>query len=192
VEEEMNLDGSEEFDGAEGGGGSSQEGAGGLPEIELDPEAVAALHQELGECRSKRDEYLDGWQRALADFSNYKKRIERDQAEAYQRAASRAAGRLLSVLDDLELALKDRPASGDGASWADGIDLIVRKILGYLETDGIVAMDAQGAEFDPNFHEAVSMEEDKNFESGQIIEVLQSGYMQNERVIRPARVRVAR
>jgi molecular chaperone GrpE len=192
VEEEMNLDGNEEVELGEGGEAEALGDSGGVPESEIDPEVVAALQRELADCRLKRDEYLDGWQRSQADFSNYKKRIEREQAEAYQRAASRAAGRLLSVLDDLELALKDRPEAGDGASWADGIDLIFRKILGYLETDSIVQMDADGAEFDPNFHEAISMEESEDFASGQIIEVLQAGYMQNDKVIRPARVRVAK
>lgn len=159
--------------------------------IFIDPEAVVAMEQELEAVRIKRDEYLEGWQRAQADFANYKKRVEREQTDSFQRASIRAASRLLEVLDDLELALKDQPSDGDGASWAEGIDLIFRKILNYLEADGIVAMDAAGADFDPNFHEAIAMEDNPDFESGQIVEVLQTGYMYNDKVIRPARVRVA-
>lgn len=160
-------------------------------EIELDPEAVAILQQELEEALQKQEEYLGGWQRSQADFSNYKKRVEREQAESYHRAAGRAAGRSLDILDDLGLALKDRPTEGDGASWAEGIDLVYRKILGFLESDGIKPMDAEGAQFDPNFHEAITTEDNEDYQSGQIIEVLQVGFIQNDKVIRPARVRVA-
>jgi molecular chaperone GrpE len=185
VEEDKNQ---EQFEAADGDSTDRSENA---PAFEFDPEVIAALENELNGCREKRDEYLDGWQRALADFSNYKKRVEREQAESYQTAAVRAARRFLDILDDLELALKKRPKEGEGASWADGIDLIYRKAVGYLESDGIIPMDAEGAAFDPNFHEAIVMEENDDFESGQIIEVLQNGYMQNDRVVRPARVRVA-
>jgi molecular chaperone GrpE len=160
-------------------------------EPELDPEAVAALAKELDECRGKRDEYLDGWQRSLADFSNYKKRIERDQAETYRSTTAKIIRRYLDILDDLERALKNRPVEGEGASWADGIDLIYRKLRGYIESEGVVPMDAQDALFDPNFHEAVAIEDNDDYESGQIIEVLQAGYMHDGKVLRPARVRVA-
>ncbi|MDX1435906.1 MAG: nucleotide exchange factor GrpE [Anaerolineales bacterium] len=191
MEEEKDQDPIENNEESEGEEMESGQGAVGVRDSPIDPEAVAQLQVDLAECIQKREEYLDGWQRSRADFANLKKRVEREQAEANQRAASRAATRFMEVMDDLELALKDRPADGEGASWAAGIDLIYRKILGFFEADGIVRMDAQGAQFDPNFHEAIATEDNDEFESGQIIEVLQAGYMQNDKVIRPARVRVA-
>ncbi len=155
-------------------------------------EIIEALQQELSEARSKADEYLDGWQRSRADFTNYKKRIERDQSQTYQVAAGSVIRRFLTVVDDLERALKNRPQKGAGASWADGIELIYRKLINTLESEGVTIIQAQGQVFDPNFHEAVVSEDNLEYESGVIIEVLQQGYMLGEKVLRPAMVRVAR
>jgi molecular chaperone GrpE len=155
-------------------------------------ETVSALQNELSATQAKANEYLEGWQRALADFANYKKRVERDQAQTYQNAAVSILKRYLDVIDDLERALKARPKDGDGAAWAEGIELIYRKLLAILESEGIRPMDAEGKTFDPNLHEAITSEDSDQHESGQIIEVVQKGYLLGDRVIRPALVRVAR
>jgi len=156
------------------------------------PDELRLLKQELEESRSQANEYLDGWQRARAEFANYKKRVEREQAQAYQTAAGNIIKRYLNILDDLDRALKNRPSDGEGAAWADGVELIYRKLQSTLENEGVKPMDAQGRLFDPNLHEAISSEESDEHESGEIIEVLQQGYMLGERVLRPAVVRVAR
>ena len=153
---------------------------------------IEALQAELAESRTKADEYLDGWQRSRAEFANYKKRIERDQLVVSQNAAGRIIKRYLEILDDLERALKNRPQEGEGAAWANGIELIYRKFKSILESEGITPMEAEGQQFDPNLHEAITSEESDEHESGQIIEVLQQGYMLGDRVLRPAMVRVAR
>lgn len=155
-------------------------------------ETVSALQNELSATQAKANEYLEGWQRALADFANYKKRVERDQAQTYQNAAVSILKRYLEVVDDLERALKTRPQDGDGAVWAEGIELIYRKLMAILESEGIQPMDAEGKTFDPNLHEAITSEDSDQHESGQIIEVVQKGYLLGDRVIRPALVRVAR
>ena len=156
------------------------------------PEAVSELHSELAATQAKANEYLDGWQRARADFTNYKKRVEREQAQTYQNAAASILKRYLGIIDDLERALKSRPKDGEGAAWAEGIDLIYRKLLSILESEGIQLMEAEGKPFDPNLHEAIMSEVSDQHESGQIIEVLQQGYTLGDRVLRPAMVRVAR
>jgi molecular chaperone GrpE len=153
---------------------------------------LAALQQSLVDCQGKANEYLDGWQRARADFSNYKKRIEREQSQVYQNAAGSILKRQLEVLDDLDRALKNRPQDGDGATWAAGIDLVYRKLTSIMENEGVKVMQAQGQAFDPTLHEAISSEDSPEHESGQIIEVLQKGYLLGDRVLRPALVRVAR
>lgn len=155
-------------------------------------EEVTRLNIELETTRAKMDEYLQGWQRALADFSNYKRRIERDQSQASQVAAGSIIKRYLDIVDDLDRALKNRPLEGDGASWAEGIELIYRKLLTILDAEGVKIIEAAGQDFDPNLHEAISMEESYEFSSGQIIGILQQGYTLGDRVLRPARVRVAR
>ncbi len=170
----------------EGGVEARPQGDGVLPE-ELD-----SLRHELNECRTKADEYLDGWQRARAEFLNYKKRVERDQSQVYQNASGSILRRFLEVLDDLDLALKNRPLEGEGEAWAAGIELIYRKLNSILEGEGVKEIDAEGQPFDPNLHEAVTSEESDEYESGQVIEVIKRGYLIGERVLRPALVRVAR
>ena len=153
---------------------------------------VEKLQQVLSDCQKKSDEYLDGWQRARAEFANYKKRVDRDQSQVYQTAAGNILKRYLEVLDDLERALKNRPQEGEGAAWSNGIELIYRKLQAILESEGVNTMDARGKAFDPTMHEAISSEESDEHESGQVIEVLQNGYLLGDRVLRPALVRVAR
>lgn len=153
---------------------------------------INALQTELESARSKANEYLEGWQRSRAEFANYKKRVERDQAQVYQNAAGSLIKRYLEVADDLERALKNRPQEGEGAAWSNGIELVYRKLLSYLESEGVKIMDAEGQQFDPNLHEAISSEPSDSHEPGEIIEVVQQGYVMGDRVLRPAMVRVAR
>jgi molecular chaperone GrpE len=96
--------------------------------------------------------------------------------------------KVLPALDDLERALQNRPADD---AWANGIELIARKLQNLLEAEGVKRIEAKGAAFDPNFHEAISHEPSEEVGSGHVIEVVQNGYTLNERVIRPALVRVA-
>ncbi|OQY88066.1 MAG: nucleotide exchange factor GrpE [Anaerolineae bacterium UTCFX2] len=154
--------------------------------------AVETLQRELDLARSKANEYLDGWQRSRAEFTNYKKRVDRELQQAYQTAAGSVIRDFLSIVDDLERALKNPPVEGDGAAWAAGIELIHRKLLTIMKNEGVAPIQAEGAPFDPNFHEAVASDESGEHESGQVIEVLQQGYMLGDKVLRPARVRVAR
>lgn len=146
------------------------------------------LRQQLAESRSREAEYKDGWQRAVADFQNYKRRVDAESAETYQVALSSVVRRYLPILDDLERALAHRPAD---LAWADGIELIYRKLQTILENEGVKRMQAEGQPFDPNFHEAIAQETVEGVESGTVIDVVQPGYMLGERVIRPAMVRVA-
>ncbi len=155
-------------------------------------ETAGDIEMALQEWQGKANEYLDGWQRSRAEFANYKKRIEREQAQVYQTAAGNILKRQLAVLDDLDRALANRPEDGDGAAWSQGIDLVYRKLVNILEGEGVKMMQVEGEFFDPNLHEAISSEDNPDFESGQIIEVLQKGYLLGERVLRPALVRVAR
>jgi molecular chaperone GrpE len=152
---------------------------------------IESLKQALADAQTKINEYSEGWQRERADFANYKKRIEREQAQTYQNAAANIIKKYLVILDDLERALKARPG-GDGAGWAEGIELIYRKLQAIVEAEGITTMKVEGEIFNPSLHEAISQEENSNYQSGQIIEVIQQGYMLGDRVIRPALVRVAR
>jgi molecular chaperone GrpE len=150
---------------------------------------IEALEKQLEEAESKVSEYKDGWMRSQADFQNYRKRIERDNEMTYASMKGDIIKKVLPVLDDLERALQNRP-SNSGA-WVSGIELIQKKLLSILEAEGVQRIEAVGAAFDPNFHEAISHEPIIGVQSGHVIAVVQNGYMLGERVIRPALVRVA-
>lgn len=160
-----------------------------LDQIEMEN---AQLRVALEAAQAQGLEYLDATQRLQAEFINYKRRVERDLTSSVQNATGNAIRRYLDVADDLERALKNRPPQGDGAVWAQGIDLIYRKLLNAFEADGVKMIEAEGQPFDPNLHEAISQEDHPDYESGQVIGVVQAGYTLGERVLRPARVRVAR
>ena len=147
-----------------------------------------ALQAQLAEAESKAAEYKDGWARSQAEFQNYKKRLERDNELMYASMKGDIIKKVLPALDDLERALQNRPADD---AWASGIELIARKLQNILEGEGLKRIEAKGAAFDPNFHEAITHEPNDEVESEHIIDVVQNGYMLGERVIRPALVRVA-
>lgn len=152
-----------------------------------------AMNTALEEAQKKEQENLEGWQRERADFSNYKKRIERDQEAAKNSYKSDVLKTFLPVLDDLELAYSHRPEDGEAASWAQGIELIIRKFHSLLENDGLKKIEVKaGDKLDPNIHMAVSSEDSDEYGSEEIIEVLQNGYRIGDKIIRPAIVRVAR
>jgi len=141
------------------------------------------LEASKTEVESKQDELL----RSLAEFSNYKKRVERDQILRQKTMKGDIVKHFLPVMDDMLRALQNAPED----PWVEGIQLIYRKLEGVLEVEGVTRIEAEGAEFDPNFHEAIAQVPSDEHESGQIVEVLQEGYMLGERVVRPAMVRVA-
>ena len=149
---------------------------------------IEGLRKKLEEAASKTSEYKDNWLRSQAEFQNYRKRIERDNELTYVSMKGDIVKKVLPVLDDLERALQNRPADN---SWSNGIELIARKLQNVLDSEGIKRIEAEGQEFDPNFHEAISHEPADGVKSGFVIAVVQNGYMLGERVIRPALVRVA-
>lgn len=147
-----------------------------------------ALVQQLKDAEAKIVEYKDGWARSQAEFQNFRKRVERDNESFKVSTKGDIIKKVLPVLDDLERAMLNRPADD---AWANGIELVMRKFQNILDMEGVTKIDAKGAAFDPNFHEAISHEPSEEVESGHVIEVIQNGYMIGERVIRPALVRVA-
>lgn len=152
----------------------------------------AALRAELDQALDKAKENMDGWQRERADFMNYKKRIEREQSSLKENLAGEILKKYLVVLDDLERALKVRPTDGDAAAWAEGVELVYRKLIGILESEGVQRIPAETEKFDPTRHEAITHEDSPDHESDDIIEVVRQGYTIADRVLRPALVRVAR
>ncbi len=154
--------------------------------------SVEELTAELERVRGQADEYLEGWQRERAEFANYRRRVDQEKQDVYRRAAAEVHARYLGILDDLELALKERPTEGEAAAWSEGIELIYRKLKALLEAEGIEPIPAEGEIFDPNLHEAVAYEESAEHSEPRVLEVVRQGYRLGDRVLRPALVRVAK
>lgn len=174
--------------------GSAFDGESALEDQGVDPELeeqVASLKTALEELDNKAEEYLDGWQRARAEFANYKKRVLRENIDIRQVARGEVIKLYLDIADDLERALQEKPETRDSEIWVEGIEIIFQKLRARLESEGIKPMNAMGEEFDPNIHEALMKEESEEFESGLIIEVMQEGYWIGDKVLRPAIVRIA-
>ena len=164
---------------------TSQETSSQVKELSAE---VEGLKKQLEEAASKTAEYKNSLLHSQADFQNFRKRVERDNELTYITLKGDIMKKVLPVLDDLERALQNRPSDD---AWANGIELVVRKFQNILESEGIKTIEAVGKEFDPKFHEAISHEPADGVQSGNVISVVQNGYMVGERVIRPALVRVA-
>jgi molecular chaperone GrpE len=174
------------------GATDGQEGAASMAEASGPERAavseVETLQAKLAEAESKAAENLDGWQRAAAEFQNFKKRNERDRTADHAAMKADLIRQMLPILDDLERALQSRPPED---AWFNGIELIQRKMQGILESQGVQRIEAEGVIFDPNFHEAISQEPVDGAESGRVVAVVLNGYMLGDQVIRPAQVKVA-
>lgn len=160
--------------------------------VGLPLEEVEKMEKELEETRQEAQRNFEGWQRALADFTNFKRRTEREQEKVYQNALAIVVKPFLEAIDDLERAIENRPDEGEEAAWSDGLVLIHRKLQNALDAQGIERIEPEEEAFNPNLHEAISHEESDKHESDMVIEVVQPGYVVGDRVIRPALVRVAR
>jgi molecular chaperone GrpE len=161
-------------------------------DLQLDDSVESEAEDEFTQLKVEAAEYLDGWQRARAEFANYKKRVERESEEVRERIASEIILRYLNIMDDLERAIDNAPDEQDMLEWVSGIELIYQKFGALLEAEGVEPIETEGERFDPNLHEAISYEESEEYEGGSIIAVTQSGYKLGDRIIRPAMVRVAK
>jgi molecular chaperone GrpE len=148
------------------------------------------LQHQLDDARAQGDEHLRAWQRAAADYANYKRRTEEDRELLARFANATLIGKLLTVLDDFDRALEHVPEDAH-EGWVDGVRLVERKLRGVLESEGVTPIEALGLPFDPNVHEAVVHEPTSDHPDNQVIGELQRGYRLHDRVLRPALVRVA-
>lgn len=163
-------------------------------EVTEDGNAAAetlSLEEQLEAAEAKAAEYLEGWQRARAEFANARKRMDKERAAAYGNAKVDIMTSLLPIIDDFERAIETAPPEVSENSWYEGIELVSRKLLNLLEKEGIERIETVGQPFDPNFHEAIMQESSDEYESGIIVRELQSGYKLEDRVVRPALVVVA-
>jgi molecular chaperone GrpE len=145
--------------------------------------------EALETLRRERDDLHEQLLRRRADFENYKKRVERDRAQAERAAAARICQALLPVLDDFDRALGTLAADSPLRS---GIELIQRQVLTLLENEGVTSHDPTGELFDPEAHQALSYEAAPGFADGTVVQTFRKAYFLGGRLLRPALVKVAR
>lgn len=154
-------------------------------------ESASGEITDLETAKAKAAEYLDGWQRAVAELANYKKRTDRERTMWQDTLTGNMVLGLLPILDDFDRAAENLPEDGAARDWANGILLIQRKLKTQLENLGLQEIEAEGQEFDPELHEAVTHEASTEHQPGEVIGVLRKGYRIGDKVLRPALVRVS-
>jgi molecular chaperone GrpE len=153
---------------------------------------VETLQAKLAEEQKKSSEYLESWKRSQADFVNLKRRTEIEKTNWSNEIRERILLRVLPVVDDFERALASMPETLKGEPWINGVNLIEKKLKTVLEQEGVSQIEAQGANFDPRFHDAVQQDDSGDGNQEYVAEVYQKGYKMGDRVIRPAAVKVGR
>ena len=160
-------------------------------ETEESTEITAEEPDELTKLNQKCAEYLDKLQRTMADFDNFRKRTIKEKTSMYDDGVRDTIEKLLPIIDNFERAVSAAAAENRTDGFYKGISMIQRQLAGYLDDIGIEAADEPGDKFDPKFHFAVAHIEDDSRGAGEIIEVLQKGYIYKDKVIRASMVKVA-
>lgn len=141
--------------------------------------------------RAEAAQHKDALQRTMADFQNYKRRTEREKSLLSHKSALDTITKMLPIIDDFERAMANVPEDLEGNPWMNGVTLIQGKFKKLLEEHAVEVLDPQGEAFDPNIHQAISMDDSEDVPSGHVIETLQKGYQSGDILLRPAMVRVA-
>ena len=151
-----------------------------------------AHQQEIEHLKTQAQESLDKAIRAQAELDNVRKRTLRDVENAHKYALEKFVNELLPVMDSMELGINAAESAEEKSNLKEGMDLTLKMFRDALEKFGIEEVESQGVKFDPEKHEAVSMQELEGAEAGTVSAVLQKGYTLNGRLIRPAMVVVAK
>ncbi|HOP81412.1 MAG TPA: nucleotide exchange factor GrpE, partial [Armatimonadota bacterium] len=174
-----------------------QDDEGGLePETEALPltvdelqDEIERLRSELDKARRRADDEHDQHLRALADFANYRRRQQEESKQSRLLATQDLVSRILPVVDNFERALEAAERTNSFESLVEGVKLTLRQLKQLMEQEGVQPIPAVGQEFDPAIHEAVMRVETNEYPENTIVEELQTGYTQHNKVIRPARVK---
>jgi len=162
-----------------------------IPEPEAGSTAPGTLEAELADARAKADENWTSYLRAVAETDNVRKRAQRDVEAASRYAIERFAAELLDVRDSLELGVAAGPGA-DNARLLEGMEATLRLLNKAFEKSGLGLLDPVGQPFNPEFHEAMATQPTADQAPGTVLAVVQKGYVLNGRLLRPARVLVAR
>ncbi len=148
----------------------------------------AAEAPDLATLTAERDSYLDQLKRSLAEFANYRRRVDQERAQARELATRDLLRALVPIVDDFQRALAVVPDELRNHPWVQGVHLIERKLVALLEREGVTPIEALGKPFDPGLHEAVATEPGST--QNIVVEVYQTGYRHGQHLLRPAMVKV--
>ena len=157
-----------------------------------DPVDQGSAVVDAEELQRQRDDFYDRLLRKTAEFDNYRKRVERDRQSMADAVTTDVVRDLLPLVDDLERALKADTGADGAEAYRRGVELIHRQLLEILRKRGVIPIEALGTDFDPHVHQAIAYEPAPGKRDGEVIEEFGRGYMLNERMIRPAVVKVAK
>jgi molecular chaperone GrpE len=153
--------------------------------------ALQELYTRLEQLEAQSAEYKDQWLRSVAEFKNFKRRVDTERTELQRSAGASILLKLLPVVDDFERAVAAIPAEIAESSWWGGTQLIANKLRLLLDSEGVKPIEALDQPFDPNLHEAVQYE-DAPGKDGIVTAEFQRGYRLHDRVIRPSMVKVGK
>lgn len=150
------------------------------------------LRGDLKQAKAEKEEYLTGWQKERAEFTNYKKEEDTRKSMFSESMRERILTRFLAVMDSFNMAFSNKEAWDKvDSNWRQGVEYIYAQMGSIFEEYGVKAVGEVGEDFDPNIHQSIDVvETDKKENNHKVAEVIQKGYKLGERVIRPARVNV--
>ncbi len=149
------------------------------------------LEAQLEEADRERGQFREMAQRAQADLTNYRRRMEEERDEIFHAAASRVVNKLLPIVDDLQRALEQAPSKGEDAPWVEGVRIIEKSLKTLLESEGVTSIEAEGKPFDPWEHEAIMSLQSSEHEPGIVTQVIRPGYKMRNKILRAAQVAIA-
>ena len=151
-------------------------------------ERLDQIKKELTTVTEEKDKYLNKLKRMKADFVNYRNRSKKEKGRIESRTKMDFINSVLPVIDNFERALK---SVDEDSEFLSGVQMIYKQLLDVLKKEGLEIIDTEGQEFDPQYHEAIMQLETDEYESGYIVEEVQRGYILEDKVVRPAMVKVA-
>ena len=169
--------------------------ADGKSETTPETDAITAVkNEELDKLRkhaAERDQYLDLAARTRAEFENYQKRMQREREQERRYAFGPLAENLLPILDNLDRAIQAGKQAGETGPLVQGVAMVQAQFLELLKRNGITRIECDGKPFDPNLHQAVMQKPDDKVEPNTVVLVIEQGFLNQDRVLRPAKVIVS-
>lgn len=154
-------------------------------------EKKCVCKEEIATLKKQTQEYLEGWQRAQADYANFKRRAEEDIIKTAKFASENLIKKILPVLDNFQRAFNHMPAGQTDSEWIKGIKQVGAQLENVLKEEGLEKIDCIGKDFNPEEAEAIGFDQNQKFKEDQVSEIIQEGYKLKDKIIRPAKVKIA-